>query len=404
MFNKVMLLFLVLCLPLDLLAQTSQVKTSGSGFYLQTADGDTLQLSGTTPFYNSYHTAAQDAFYWSAERDGEQLFIRRTEEFRVSADFYDYIPIEVPVEPQYLYRNLDWQMIPTPLDTEYRNIAVLAETTADSVHTVFTCDNRPEISIHISNRGLFGENIFYHFGSHLCRDSLAITPTFWKNGTDSTARTMVVPGWLWDEVEPNAPLSDFQFYTDLYRFDLTEWTQHWAKNSSWTVNPPSSAKLTITDRGSQLWTWDIVPPSNQFEVYLETVDPDTLNTFHIRVLADTLLQTSQDMYVNAGQITQNRFNDGTWTSDLLFDTEQVTDGRVVRMLLRVTDEGDYLAKTWLNGEPEPDSWQVQSTLNEALSEGVFGLGAHSAGERSLIRLGVGVSGAPAPRSPQPEEN
>ncbi len=96
-------------LPLLSQAQVTITGTANTGYYLETADGDTLQLSGTTPFYNTYRSALEDAIMYSGDY-GMTVYVRSNMNERVNADFGYYD------EPITIYET-DTVYVTQPADT-----------------------------------------------------------------------------------------------------------------------------------------------------------------------------------------------------------------------------------------------------------------------------------------------
>jgi hypothetical protein len=232
--------------------------------------------------------------------------------------------------------------------------------------------------------------VYWHLHQISCQGTdLYIDHIFWQDST-SYQQTDVFPEWV---MNPDTTSREV-YFTDLQDFDPAEWTQYWVENSTLSAGQ-EAIQLSIASTGSQLWHWDRVPHSDVMEAFVTVMKADGSNNLHIRMVADTTTRSSQDIYLELNGVLHNWWYQNTWQQGNRA-TFEWQPGDIVHKLVRVENDTLY-AKVWHQGQPEPMWMLTEPTPVDSLSGG-FGIGAHRAGVRYILNIGVATDGGPAPRT------
>lgn len=397
---KQLLLILILLLPAVAFGQYGITRQAGTGIFLQTADGDTLQLRGATPYYNVYRTALTDALNYQTET-GVKVFIRANWVDRITGGF-DFgepeiieVPVEVPVDSVVItesdaLRNVNWTIVDDNPPGEIYWFKVDGYSEADELHIRYECgDTMMSHHAIIPSTGLFADSL-----QAGCMDILNYTVTSKTGQWQKVFTDSVDIGFFrgFDDWElPN------QYVINSASFERSEWVQEWNDNSTLYIND-GRVFVDIATTGSQIWRFTQIPLDVQeIEVYA-ILDVSTGSSMHIRALANPDGH-SQDIYFAGDMMRYGHWvsgspgNTGNFSEPVLIPFEHgVTE---VELLMKIS-AGTVFAKAWKIGEPEPVDWMLE-TPALSLEPGGFAVGAHSARARYFRELRIGIKGAPAPR-------
>lgn len=395
-------LILAMLMLLPVIAPGQISITRSGGIIIQNVQGDTLQLRGSTPFYNVYRTALSDALNYQIET-GIQVFIvgawqdRIVGGFQVGEPEVIEVPVEVPVDSVVItesdaLRNINWTVIDDNPPGELYWFKVDGYSVSDELHIRYECGDTM-LSHHaiIPSSGVFADSL-----QAGCMEVLNYTVTAKTGQWEKVFSDSVDIGFFrsFDDwtLEPVN-----QFVVDGQNFDRQEWTQMWNDNSTFYIND-SRMFVDISVTGSQVWRFEKIPLDVQeIEVYA-ILDVSTGSSMHIRALSNPEGH-SQDVYF-AG----NFIRYGHWVSGNPGNTANYSEpvtvpfdhGNTEVELLMKIEAGVLYAKAWILGTEEPQDWMLQ-TEAISLEPGGFGVGAHSARARYFRVLRIGINGAPAPR-------
>lgn len=195
---------------------------------------------------------------------------------------------------------------------------------------------------------------------------------------------------------------DNQWIFTADNFDETQWSQFWHGSSTLTEDGLYMV-LEDTASGSNVWINEVVPYTNQMEVYM--VASTAGASPHIRALA-TPYGYAQDIYYSGSigglqyAYWRNADFETPWAQGMYtFQTNILIEGQgdYIHKVLRVED-GMVYVKAWF-GDDEPAEWTYTVPVVEGYEEvmGGLGIGAHSPNVRHIEYLSVGINGQTAPR-------
>jgi hypothetical protein len=335
----------------------------------------------------------------------QNLVIRSRGRYDYMMDYVEYIEIEVPGDTVYV--PADTVYIPYPdtiyveqelplFDHVYTEVrrrdpgnlfvtsGVLRPDAIDSVQTRYTCLNQTHTYT------TSPAYVYLHTLNLYCgEDDLTIDHVFYTD-QEQYSQTDVFPHWV---LMPDSLLRETHF-TDFMTFDPDQWTSYWADNSTLTQTE-ESIDLVITSTGSQLWHWDVIEHTDVMEAFVTVRKQEGVNNLHIRMVADTTQRSSQDIYLGTDHILHNWWYENRWQEGnrVHFEWEP---GDIVHKLVRVENDTLY-TKAWHQGQSEP-GWMMQEPIAIPGLIGGFGIGAHNAGTRHILNIGVATDNGPAPRS------
>lgn len=395
--HLILLLFLLL-FPYLLQGQVTITGTGGTGYYLQIANGDTLHLRGSTPFYNSYRIALQDAINFAGDND-IQVNIRSNINERVTAEWYtdDFIIEEtvdtVFVEPDTLFIE----------DTEMLSM----------INDGIQQEQDSEVYVHTITGTAFADFIKFEW---FCQDELIGTysETFW-NGEFSTEIPLDCQSNLRYKVTAESQLEPTRWKTatheevvgidelfgiqdpdmgDLYhdeQFVLSQWSNTWGTLNFTTVDGDSTLQIDLPSRNVARIQWNEVPEhTNADFLVTEILDSSHSTGAHIALRSSAgIPKTSIETYIHVNGLGISIFKDGSWSNPISYPIDwEYGQSWTTEAQLR----GDTLrVKAYQEGTPledQPD-WNVYTDpLLSDIPAGFFSIGATGAGIYPIKEVAV----------------
>lgn len=389
------------------ISQVSVTATQGTGYYLQTADGDTLQLRGATPFYNAYRTALTDALNYSGDHQ-VQVYVRSNMDERVNADFgyydapefieiIDTVYIEVPGEivrdTVYLDQAGELPLVQgfeAGLEHKEDGFTIIdsyAFTQADSLHIYFDCDpDREPLPRYVYGKG--SRVIHDSFGTQ-CVTDMDATYHFFASG-DTTTVQEYWPLWV---MQGEPPASE-GIYTDFANYENSlaeqaQWEPFWG-NLEYIVENYTLI-LDLIERNIARLQWTEVPVHRNIQYTIT----ESLHVSHSTGAhaggrhSEQAQQESVETYIHAEGLGISIFSNGSWSNPHTFPFQWNSGDTVVYSVKIIEDT--ISAKIWHDGQEEPDNWmEYTNDIIGSVPAGRFAIGSTGAGLYLIHDIGVQV--------------
>lgn len=368
--KKLLILFLALLIPALAAAQIKVTRTGGTGYFLQTAQGDTLHLSGATPFYNQRHTALTEGVNYAGENDVE-VFLRSNIVDRITADFgfYDVEYIEVEKElPLFMDLNEEIRFIGG--DPPQNRILSTAYTQADSVTVQHVC-----IGESFTERTSIMTPVFYHEHYTDCTQDMEVRYQFWEGGV-STDTTNIIPSFVFSEEIADVYFEDFESP------DSTEWDTLWG-NIEYSFTD-GRLIVDLPEKSIARITWNRIPEHTNIRWrVIEEVHSSHSTGFHIGGRTSAVHRGyAVENYIQGTGMGISLFHDGTWTNPVTCD---MTWEYGVPVEYTTTIIDDTITVEWDGGQCEYSSAEIGGT-----PPGVFALGSTGAGLYILHEIEIEI--------------
>ena len=362
------LLVALLIFPIITQAQVNITRTQGTGYFLETQDGDTLNLRGATPFYNSYHTAYVDAIDYSSN-NGIQVNVRSNIKDRVTAYLYNEdIYIEEVVDTvnvhvysfqradhNDLFKNVSWSLEIHKDSTRSISFVIeTEETELDTLYTEIRCGSEwVENNMFVQPAAKLMYGIMWDCSSPLTYQFTATNVDGWEETI-----TKSYPVWM-----------------STYSGDQPTYSLLWG-DMTWDIwNGILSMKLD--QRNIARIKSELTPLHRNIRVEVtEVVDSTHTTGVHFALRTSEIPEEhSVETYLNQNGMGVSIFSNGTWSNPINFPVQWEYHVPITYTITLVDDTISVLA----NGE----TYTYQSELISSTPAGYLSMGSTGAGTYTI---------------------
>lgn len=393
--KKLIALFLLTIIPFIAFSQVTITRTAGTGYFLQTVQGDTLQLRGVTPFYNSYHKAYEDAIDYSLD-SGSVVHVRSNIEDRVDAYFFEEeVIIEVdtvfvdriktitdtvfvsdpiaensPIEDE-LYSN-HTMTISSPVNSSGEHTFTSSGwTTADEVNIKYNCNENPITKSAATDNKAIYRDVY----TTTCTKDMEITYQYIKDEDTTNVADITPLIFITGEGFENTQ----EFFTDFENNAVEQWVPLWG-NLEFSF-ADGFLVIDLLQRNIARLQWNQIPTHRNIRYTIrETLHASHSTGAHVggRHSTSDSNKSSVETFIYTEGLGVSIFNDGSWSNPHTFPFTWES-GDTVNYTVEILDD-TIRVKVWHEGDPEPTEWEEYTDpLIGEIPQGVFAIGSTGAG-------------------------